>query len=343
MKGNLHFIVFGICAVTGIVLAFFGASSKSSTTDSFKQQSAALVKYGNTPTKGDIAQAKKKRAEFDKSIKAAKDTLKKIGGGLTRDLPTPTKASSYYTNEGRKIIQTLKMRASALEGEFKKPKWVIGNGLRVQEVKNPFDQLGDEALAMSSDELVRPFQIRLRIIGELLTIAEALLAREEYKDGSGFKITKLDFEVEIEKKKGNEFPFEYFPFRVEFDADQSLATAIMDEFINPSMITKESVMKVDDKDVTNQRYGFPVELLSYATMQARRPESVMLKIDREVALSMGLDKKIVKDGTGWKNQMIKLAAHKDLKKIRLSLPMRCELKMAALQLNYNWTPIKEEE
>ncbi|MHC4841217.1 MAG: hypothetical protein ACYTDT_09725 [Planctomycetota bacterium] len=346
MKGNLHFVVFGACVVIGIVLAFVGANTKSSATADITAASVQLDSSMSIPTKGDLEAASKLRKKYNSGIDGTVKLLRAQGSALTGKLSDEPPVAQYRSR-AKQQIAALERRARNLELADAKavqfPDWVSADKIEGSD-EEPFKVLSNAALDLQQNEQVRPFQIRLVIVSEFITIAEALLKQPQFANGNGLRIEKFDFSEMDGKEVQNAQPFIRFPFRIEFDADPRLSAAIMDEFLNPSDLTAKSVVKIDDADVEFERLNFPVNLINYGIRQAARPPAVAIDLPREKALELGLPADMTTDDERWYGEMVKLGREKELKdKVRFNLPMRCELRLDALKLNTKWKAIYQAE
>ncbi|MDC1142614.1 hypothetical protein OAU50_05950 [Planctomycetota bacterium] len=347
MKGKLHFIVFGLGALVGIVMAFVGVNAKSGATEKITAQANQLPAPSSIPTQGDLEKASKLRKKYDSSIDGSEKLLRQQGNNLTSTL-TDEPPVNQFLSRANQIITSLEERATALEVKDVRgvqfPEWVKGDSLNSGE-EDPFKALADKARGLTNNDQVRPFQIRLVIIGEFLTIAEALLKQPQYANDNGLRIVRFDFaEMDAKRSVDDEQPFVRYPFSVVFDADPRLSAAIMDEFLNPSELTAKSVVGDDpENQITNTRLNFPVNMINYAMRQAKRPSVVNVDLPREKALELKLPADMTSDDPRWAKAMKDLADSDIVKEVRFNLPMQCEIKLEALKLNTKWKAIAKAE
>ncbi len=373
MKGKLHFIVFAVGAVVGIVLAVIGSGMKSDLTAEIVKSEQALQSPKSLPTKGDLAKARKFRASYDKSVESSLAGLKKEGQNLTSSLTGATPNPNTFRSSATGEIENLAKRADGLKvddahaAQFHE--WIKGEKLDIKEA-DAFKPLQEELNGLNDQAAVKPFQVRLVLINEFLTIAEVLLNKPQFKDGSGLEVVSWKFqELNSDQANNGEQPFVRLPFSVQFRADAALATAIVDEFLNPSNNTTKSGTK-DDSPV---RKNFPVSLTNFSMKQGKRPSLVYVDMPNKDAIILGLNPELIEGEGGWDAAMKSLAkkmgnlenelrqAHLDAldnpseeeKKrvseadytddVRFTLPVECSLGLVALKLNKKWKAINKQE
>lgn len=373
MKGKLHFIVFAVGAVVGIVLAVVGSGMKSDLTAEIVKSEQALQSPKSLPTKGDFAEAKRVRASYDKSVKSSSSRLNKEGKNLTSSLTGTTPNPNTFRSSATGEIENLERRANALKVKDARAarfhEWIKGDKLDIKEA-NAFKALQDELNGLNDQAAVKPFQVRLVLINEFLTIAEVLLKKPQFKDGSGLEVVSWKFqEMNSDQANNDEQPFVRLPFSVQFRADAGLATAIVDEFLNPSKNTSKSGPE-DDSPI---RQNFPVSLTNFSMKQGKRPSLVYVDVPNKDAKLLGLNPELIEGEGGWNPAMKDLAkkmgnledelrqAHLDAlenpseeeKKrvleadytddVRFTLPVECSLGLVALKLNKKWKAINKQE
>lgn len=372
MKGKLHFIVFGVGAVVGIVLAVIGSGMKSDLTAEIVKSEKALQSPNSLPTKGDFAKAKKLRSRYDQSVNSSLSRLEREGKNLTSSIiGTPPNPNSFRSTASTEL-DDLKDRADALRVKDARAtrfhEWIKGDKIDINEA-DAFRSLQNELSELNDQALVKPFQIRLVLINEFLTIAEVLLNQPQFKDKSGLEIVSWKFQEMNSDQANEEQPFVRLPFSVQFRADAALATAIVDEFLNPSKNTAKSGTE-DDSPV---RQNFPVGLTNFSMKQGKRPSLVYVDMPTKDAIILGLDPELIENESGWNAAMKGLAkkmshlekelrqAHLDAlenpseeeKKrvseadytddVRFTLPVECDLGLVALKLNKKWKAINKQE
>jgi hypothetical protein len=119
LKKNLHFAVFGACALVGLILAGVAFMVKSGKVDGVEEMKGKLDKLGvnKLPTKGDLARAEATRNSFNDEMTGALAHLQSKGGiALRSGLATHNNATQYYSYEAEPILQNLQKRFAVLEG-----------------------------------------------------------------------------------------------------------------------------------------------------------------------------------------------------------------------------------
>lgn len=340
---NLHFIVFGVCVLLGLILAGVAFMKKSSATEEL--QTAQIAGAASIPTNKDVQDAKKARNRFDDALE---DTEKLLMSGkgdrLLQVGQTHSTVDSFYSNEASGAIQTLRERFDALAGEEKLPEelkklnytLIKPEGPRSRE-RTYWQKFEEEISGLGDASQIKAYQVRLKIMNEVCVICEQLVASGEYGN-LGVRLVGFSFNFADPNVDATE-PWQRYNFTVIVDCEPSFASALVSELTDPSERSAKPV-KFDDKEYSREL--FPVELVAMDAGQTERPMKVRYTIPLADRKALGIPEDMTAEDFGSSSEAKKLEEEWMASK-RLHVPVRYAIQCNALALNKNWQAIKTEE
>lgn len=357
LKKNLHFVVFGVGVLLGIILLGVGIMWRGGTEEALASAQADLAAKTKVASRGTLDEATARSERFGSSLQEADARLRNTGGAFESSYDSHQSGGEFYSAEARPALQRLKNRFAAMNRNNPMPALLDGwevtrtGAERVQD--QAWEQLEREMLSPSNDK-IREMQMRLRVLEELATTCEKLIETGIGGD-FGVKLTEFRFEAYGVAAIGaytneTDSPWYAMPVSLKLECSPSFAVALVDELVNP---TSRTMTPTADK---NQRKGFPILLDMMQTEMVERPPVVRYDInndDKEAAarklndkgagITLPNDPKKLDPAEGEGKKLVE-AADKDLnQEDRVALPVRVGLKLRAATFNKNWRAVKKDE
>lgn len=348
LKKNLHLVVFGSGVLVGIILLLAGMYIRGGKEDSLVAAQTGLPKPANVATKGTLDRATKRASEFSGTLNEATSALENGRSvNFNSDYNTYSSGSEFFTKEANAKLRELKGRFKDMEQPQPMPKLLenysyTSSGTAV----DTFDQL-EKDMASPPNDKIRDYQRRLRILDELATTCERLLAA---KVGTAFgvKLISIKFD-EFGPWNANlpDAPWMAMGFQVLMECAPDFAVLLASELTNPTELTMS-----EDKKGHNRR-GFPIFLeMMQSEMKERLPE-VRFDIGNpekaEVAgkvndmagkddpkITVPDDPKQLDPATGEGKKLVDTVDGILNVKDQIALPVRVGFRLRAASFNKNW-------
>lgn len=343
LKQNLHFAVFGGGILLGIVLMAVGFFMRGGSAGGLESATAELANKKQVYSEGDLGAATAARTQFDAELAAAQNALKGEGTLLRRNLSNESDTRRFYSDEVLPFVTNMRSRWEKMSAPPRLPQRIQGwIWKRAGTQQQDFWQRLDTALAAlnpgSDGPKLGEYRMRLRIIEEVTTTAEKLLATGRYP-GQGIKLIDFKFDaLAFSERAEAESPWEVLPFTFDVEASPEFSLALMTELLNRTEI---SMQGSDGSPGPGKRLGFPLELVTAQSEQFPRPLAVPFRITTDMRAAEGIDANVRPES----DQGVRAAKQKaeDLeKKERLVLPMHFAFKMKALSHNAKWKVLAEQ-
>lgn len=351
LKKNLHFVVFGVGILLGVVFLLVGIMIRGGTEEELSTAQINLAKWTVVPTKGTLDQATERSNRFGDSLKDAETKLTSGPGvAFTSGFTTYGSGSEFYTSEARPSLQKLKDRFAAMAKPVPMPSLMEGWALvrSGSDKEQIWDRLEGEMTSPAPDK-IREMQMRLRILQELAATCERLLASGA-GETFGVKLLEVNFDSFGVTGGGEaDSPWLSMPFTVKLECSPSFAVVLADELVNPTTRTMSGQGE-------NARRGFPILLDMLQTEMTERPPEIRLDVGNEDKAEVA--RKLNEKGKGiivppdpteldpeiGEGKKLVEAATEDLNENdRIVLPVRAGLKLRAAAFNKNWRAVKKEE
>ncbi|MCC6465636.1 MAG: hypothetical protein IT463_09885 [Planctomycetes bacterium] len=340
LKKNLHFVVFGAGVMVGIVLLGVGHMVKSGKQDQLAAATAALPKTGAVFTQGDVDDLRKQRGGFDGSLSAAQDALGKTTGvALRSSMGTHRDGTAFWSSdEGNSALSRLQERFRALEKPVAIPPQAGERTLAAPDTKF-WDETRNSMSTISDPKQILQWQLQIRLLQEVAFVCEQLTATEAFA-GQGVRLASLRMDMKSAENLPADQPWEEYGFTLVVEASPSFCVTLMDQLVNPTAATAGDAAKAKEG---KGRWLFPVQLEQMQIELMERPHTAMCNISTpEQKQEWGLDVNFDPTTEAGKRKVEELSK-KLQDEVRLKLPVRCGLKMKALQFNANWLVVKPAE
>jgi len=344
LKKNLHFVVFGVGVLIGLVLMVVGMLIKSGKQDAIGESTATLAKHAlptsKLPTKKDADIIKRKKGAFENEIKSSMSALESGPGvALKADRKVFRDGSSFFSEEGDVAVKALQARFMKLEKEIELPAELGGRKLTNPvnaAAASPFwKKTLDEMNAIADPKAIPNFQAQIRIMQEVCFLCEQLLKQKAFA-GQGVRLVEFKWEFRGMEAIAAESPWEDYPFVVILECQPGFATAFADELVNASKATMGDSTKAKEG---LGRWGFPVELVEMQIELMERPSAVTANIYNKDKAAYGIPE-TAKSDDPIVEQKKKELEDKLLKDLNLGLPVRCGVRAKALAFNKEWRGVK---
>lgn len=339
MKDSLHFILLGVLGLLGVVMMAIGVVSKTGAEEKLNTaatQVEGALKSG-PPTAGDVKSLEARQASFNAEVSNFESAYDKDHGAkLFRMSKTFASSDDFVSSVASREIKDLKPRFAALRRVPEVPGSLAGAtyGREEDESAAFWDALSNEMTRTGLQVAdIDKAQAKLRIMKDVVMACERLLASPQYK-GSLFVFRKFDFgNFNNEVAPDSKDPWLKHEFAFSFDADPSLALAILDALLAPS----EATTGTGD----NKREALPYMLVQLSGAQPERVHVAQFKVNYADRKEWGIP-------DDWKEENepanIDEGKRADLaaaleKKIVLPQPLRYEMKLYGLRGNPAWKAV----
>lgn len=362
LKKNLHFVVFGVGVLLGIIFLVVGIMIRGGTVDSIAEEQAKLAGTKTIPTLGTYDLTKKKSERFDGSLKGAETVLTSgLGTKFERDYTTHTDGRAFYSNEAYAKLNTLKSRFEAMDKPVKLPELLQGWRLATSSAAvDPLAALSNEMTNPPTDK-IREMQMRLRVLEEVATTMERLLETGAGA-GLGVKLKEVKFPSTFGPISTSEAdsPWKALPFEIQIECAPSFAILLAEELVNPSQRTLTATTPSEAGKTSYKRVDFPILLDMLQTVMLGRQHEMKLDIKNddkpgvlaalnslmgpgEEKLPVPSDPKALDGEKPDGRRVLEEATRVMNEKDRLVLPVQVGLKLKAASFNRNWRAVKAEE
>lgn len=347
MKDSLHFILLGVLGLLGIVMAGVGIVSKTGAEGTLNAEAAKVegAFKGNPPTAGDVKFMQSSQEKFNADVGGFENAYLNVEG---RKLMTFAKsyatADDFNTGLASQKLMSLRARFTRLKTPVAVPAQLAGQAKPPQEddeSENFWTSIQTEMANKSMQPAdIEKAQARLKVMEEICFTCERLLASQEFKGSMfsfrGFEFGAFNQEATAESKD----PWLKHEFVFKFDADPSLAEALMEALLNPT----EATLGTGE----NKREGLPFELVTLLGSQYARPHTANYKLPNS-------ERKEWNIGEDWSEEWDEAKGPNPMddppnstsnkrnevaqgmeKKITHSQPLRFELKLFALRAHTLW-------
>lgn len=333
LKKNIHFVVFGVGVLIGLILMVVGIMIKGGSQDQLVAAATAMPKPGTLPTKSDLDKAKAKRGDFDKQINGAEEALKTGAGAQLRASRTNyPDGPSFFSQEADASVKALQARFKKLEKEMPLPAELGDRTLPVPPNQANFWASTLQAMNSIADPKAIPnFQVQIRIMQEVCYVCEQLAKQDAFKD-DGIKLVEFKFEFRGQESVSIDSPWEDFPFVVILECQPGFATALVEELANPSKNTTGDPQKAKE---SLGRWGFPIEVDGMQMELMERPTVVNADIANADKGKYGIPDTTKEDDPALIAKK-KEIEEKWFKELQIKLPVRVGIGGRALAFNKNW-------
>ncbi len=343
VKKNLHFIVFGAGVLLGIILLVVGIMIKSGAQDRLAA-AGKLPDPKNQPTKKDLANAKDKRAAFDKEIKTVESALASGAGvALKSNHTSHADGSSFYSAEADSMLKNLRTRFEAMEAESTLPAELGGRKLAAPQSPPKFwDETFRVMNSITDPKQIINFQIQLRIMQEVCFTCEQLRKQKAFEK-TGVKLVEFKFEFRATEGLAADTPWEDYPFTVFLDTQPGFLAALADELSNPSEATMGDKAKPGNAELAKAgkgRWLFPVEIEVVQSELVDRPLLVNADITNAEKAKYGIAETLKESDPNFEVKRRELS-EKWSKDLKLTLPVHGAIKAKALSYNKSWAGVVE--
>jgi hypothetical protein len=361
LKKNMHFVVFGVGVLLGIIFLVVGIVIRGGTEDAIAEELTKLAGAQKVPTQGTFDKAKKNASRFGDSLTAAETVLTTgVGRKFESDFTTHPDGRTFYTNEANAKLSQLKTRFEAMEKPLKLPGLLEGWKMATSGAAlDPLGPLANEMTNPPTDK-IREMQMRLRLLDEIATTMEKLLETGA-GEGLGVKLREVKFQGNFGPIATSEADSPWLAMALEFQVDcaPSFSVLLAEELVNPSQRTLKPTTPAEAGKPSYQRIGFPILLEMVQTVMIGRQPEMKLDIRNEdkagvlaalnnmmgpgeEKLPVPQDPKALDpekpDGKRLVDEAVKAMNEKD----RLVMPVTAGFKIRAASFNLNWRAVKEE-
>ncbi|MBX3458724.1 MAG: hypothetical protein KF696_02020 [Planctomycetes bacterium] len=343
LKQNLHFVVFGGGILLGIILTGVGFVMRGGSAGGLEAKAKELSAKQAIFSQGDLTAAANARQGFDKELEAAQGALKTDGNVLRRNLSTESDTRRFYSDEVLPFVTNMRTRWEKMNAQTPLPErikgWIWKRGPVQQQ---DYWQRLDTAMAGlnqgSDGPKLAEYRMRLRVIEEVTTTAEKLLATGRYPN-QGIKLLDFKFDaLAYSERTEAESPFEVLPFTFDIEASPELSLALMKELL---VRTDISMQGSDGQPGAGKRLGFPLELVTAQSEQFPRPLAIRYRITNDMRAKEGIDAGMKADSDQG-IRVLRQKAEEYERKDRLALPMHFAFKMKAMSFNSRWKVLQEQ-
>ncbi|MCC6574293.1 MAG: hypothetical protein IT462_10925 [Planctomycetes bacterium] len=345
-KAQLHFILFGVFSLIGVVLLAMAIMGKSGAAKSLDEAKAKLEAAAKPPiaTQGDLDAARQRQTAFQKEISGFETKLRNETGERLRIFEKEyTNKDQFYASEWTPKSGDFKTRLKAIRKDPVPPALLRKsgdennpnpNGKEFTNIPDP-DKFWielDRTMNSLPDKDIPNAQSQIKVMAESIAVMEKLRASDLYKD-QPFVFERFDFQgFAGEAAKEVNIPWTRREFGVIMWCDPTFALAFAEEMCCPSEKTKG-----EDSDKTRRQF-LPMELASIGAEMVGRPHDVLYFIsnaDREkhgIGPTQTLD-----DLSDTKKREIEESLAGEA---MLVMPLRYVIRLQALQLNREWVAVK---
>ncbi|MCA8915274.1 MAG: hypothetical protein KDB90_07670 [Planctomycetes bacterium] len=352
LKKNLHFVVFGAGVLLGIVFVAVGFMYRSGVEDSLTSAQQTLNPKAPIASQGTLDRAKARSDRFGQSLADAESALKAGGQSFASGYDKRDTGLEFYSEEANLGLKRLQERFEAMQKQSTMPDLISGwQFAKPGADRDTFWSGQQSEMANPPKEKIREMQMRLRILGEIATTCEKLIAAGA-DGGYGVKLQSVKFDVygPIGSNEADS-PWMGMPFQVFADCLPSFATLLASELVNPTALTMGKAT-----DGGAERAGFPCLLEMLQAEMTARPAEIRLDISSDMKGDMA--RKMNEKGAGiiippepkdldpneTEGRKLADAVKQNLNEDdRVVLPMSFALKMRAVAFNSNWKAVKVEE
>lgn len=356
LKKNLHFVVFGAGVLLGVILLVAGITVRGGTESKLDGAQAKLKANTKVPTRGTLKQATERSNKFEGSLKDAESTLSKGAGvSFASNYKTYNAGRAFYTNEADGELRDLKARYQAMEKPLALPKLLVGWEYSTSSKESDFWSPLEREMASPPTDKIRDYQMALRIMGEVATTCERLLATGA--DGRfGVKLLNMKFDDAYGPSGSSvpDSPWLVKPFSVRLECSPAFAVALLSELVNPSERT------LDATAAGKKRAGFPMFVDLMQIEQMARPMVLRFDVsnDEKAAVAKAVNdtlpdgqkiavpsdpKKMGPKDNGAGQKMVEEIRKALTETDPVTLPVRVGIKLKAAAFNKDWRVVKALE
>jgi hypothetical protein len=336
LKKHLHLVVFGLGIVIGVALLFIGMGVVSGAEESLDVQTRQLTTVGPIYSEADLNAMRTARAGFSESYEVALNRVRgATGRALMNDIDPAMSQSHFQSNFAPSTLRSLQERFAAMERPMDLP-GQFQEGWRYPQPAAEWSwETRSSTMQQAQQAQLVPFQIELRLLDELCTVAELLVQSGRYSGG----IRLLDFTADgsfVSERERDASPWERLPFRFTVYCHPDLGAALVSELTRPTAIT-------GGQTATNrQRHGIPVDLIAAQWHWTDRPNTARIDIRPENRQAYNIP-------AAAPNQGPEAQAH--IQRIRGQLgsevsvvqPARLVVRAAAKRFNNEWRALPVED
>ncbi|MCB9894670.1 MAG: hypothetical protein H6839_09485 [Planctomycetes bacterium] len=352
LKKNLHFVVFGAGVLLGIIFVVVGFMYRSGVEQSLTDAEQKLNPKGPVDSQGTLEDATDRFKRFGKSLTDAESALKGGGQSFTSGFDKRDSGLEFYSEEANMGLKRLQERFDAMVKIPPMPDLVAGwQFQRPGADRDTFWSGQQNEMANPPKERIREMQMRLRVLRELATTCERLIAAGA-DGGYGVKLQNVKFDAYAPIASNEaDSPWMGLPCQIFLECLPSFATLLTSELANPTALTMGKAA-----DGGDGRIGFPVLLEMMQAEMTARPAAIRYDIsnqdkaavarkmnDKGAGIVLPPDPKDLDPNDGEGRKLVD-AVDKNLNEDdRVVLPVAVALKVRAAAFNTNWKAVKAAE